>query len=58
VTFVVKESLAGSTAGIKTVHSVFSVINKNTQSGLLMSLTQVNTPVMEQKEEDHADHNT
>ncbi len=54
VTLMLKESLAGSTAGIKTVQPVFSV-NRNTYSGLLMSLMQVNTPVMEQREEDHAD---
>uniref|UniRef100_A0A672JYP0 Immunoglobulin subtype domain-containing protein n=1 Tax=Sinocyclocheilus grahami TaxID=75366 RepID=A0A672JYP0_SINGR len=50
VTLMVKESLAGSTAVIKTVQLMLSVINRNTHSGLLRSLTQVNTPVMEQRE--------
>ncbi|KAI2646128.1 Vacuolar protein sorting/targeting protein 10 [Labeo rohita] len=39
VTFMVKESLAGATAGIKKVQPVFSVIDRNTHSVLLMSLT-------------------
>ncbi len=56
VTLIPKESLAGSTAGIKMDQPVFSV-NRNTYSGLLMSLMQVNTPVMEQREEDH-EHQT
>ena len=58
VTLMVEESLAGSTDGIKTVHSTTPVNYRNTHSVLLLSLMQVNTPVMEQREEDHADHNT
>ncbi len=57
VTLMVEESLAGSTAGIKMVQSVFSVNYRNTHSVLSLSLTQVNTPVMEQREEDH-EHQT
>ncbi len=57
VTYMVKESLAGSTTGIKTVQAVFSVNYRNTHSVLLLSLTQVNTPVMEKRAEDH-EHQT
>ncbi len=57
VTLMVKESLAGSTAGIKMVQPLLSVNYRNTHSVLLLSLTQVNTPVMEQREEDH-EHQT
>uniref|UniRef100_A0A8C1LJU5 Ig-like domain-containing protein n=1 Tax=Cyprinus carpio TaxID=7962 RepID=A0A8C1LJU5_CYPCA len=39
VTLMVKESLAGSTAGIKMVQAVFSVNYRNTHSVLLLSLT-------------------
>ncbi len=55
VTLMVKESLAGSTAGIKMVQPLLSVNYRNTHSVLLLSLTQLNTPVMEQREEDHED---
>ncbi len=47
-----KDSLAGATDGIKKDQPVFSVIDRNTLSVLLLSLTQVNTPVMDLK--DHA----
>uniref|UniRef100_A0A673NHL4 Ig-like domain-containing protein n=1 Tax=Sinocyclocheilus rhinocerous TaxID=307959 RepID=A0A673NHL4_9TELE len=46
VTYMVRDSQVG----------VFSVNYRNTHSVLLLSLTQVNTPVMEQREEDHATH--
>ncbi len=49
-----KESLAGATDGIKMVQAVFSVNYRNTLSVLLLSLTQVNTPVMDLK--DHTGH--
>ncbi len=49
-----KESLAGDTDGIKKVQSMFSVNYRNTLSVLLLSLTQVNTPVMDQRQKDHA----
>ncbi len=42
-----KESLAGDTTGIKKDQSLFSAIDRNTLSVLLLSLTQVNTPVMD-----------
>ncbi len=58
VTYMVKKSLACSTAGIKTIQSMFSVNYRNTHSVMLLSLTQVNTPVMEKRVEDHADHGT
>ncbi len=51
VTYMLKESLAGATDGIKKIQEVFSVIDRNTHSVLLLSLTQVNTPVMDL--EDH-----
>ncbi len=51
-----KESLAGATDGIKKVQSLFSVNYRNTLSVLLLSLTQVNTPVMDQRPKDHAGH--
>ncbi len=56
VTYLLKESLAGSTAGIKTVQTMFSVKDRNSHSVLLLSLTQVNTSVMEQREDDHEHH--
>ncbi len=49
-----KESLAGATDGIKKDQPVFSVNYRNTLSVLLLSLTQVNTPVMDIK--DHTGH--
>ncbi len=54
VTYMLKESLAGDTTGIKKDQPVFSVIDRNTLSGLL--LTQVNTPVKDQRQKDHAGH--
>ncbi len=56
VTYMMKESLAGATDGIKKVQSLFSVNYRNTLSVLLLSLTQVNTPVMDQTQKDHAGH--
>ncbi len=56
VTLMMKESLAGSTAGIKTVQSMFLVI-RNTHFGLSECLTQENTPVMEERLKDH-EHQT
>ncbi len=52
VTYMMKESLSGDTDGIKKVQSLFSVIDRNTLSVLLLS--QVNTPVMDQTQKDHA----
>ncbi len=51
-----KESLAGATDGIKKVQSLFSVNYRNTLSVLLENLSQVNTPVMDQRQKDHAGH--
>ncbi len=48
-----KESLAGDTTGIKKDQPVFSVNYRNTLSVLLLSLTQVNTPVMDSTQKDH-----
>ncbi len=56
VIYMVEESLAGTTTGIKKIQEVFSVIDRNTHSVLLLSLTQVNTPVKDQRQEDHAGH--
>ncbi|XP_058601331.1 Fc receptor-like protein 3 [Onychostoma macrolepis] len=56
VTYILKESLAGATDGIKKVQPVFSVMDRNTHSVLLLSLTQVNTPVKDQRQKDHAGH--
>ncbi len=56
VTYMLKESLAGDTDGIKKDQPVFSVNYRNTLSGLLLILTQVNTPVMDQTQKDHAGH--
>ncbi len=47
-----KESLAGDTDGIKKDQQVFSAMDRNTLSVLLLSLTKVNTSVMDIK--DHA----
>ncbi len=47
VTYMVKESLAGGLCCIKKIQPVFSVFNRNTHSVLLVSLTQVNTIVMD-----------
>ncbi len=51
-----KESLAGATDGITKVQSLFSVNYRNTLSVLLLSLTQANTSVMDQRPKDHAGH--
>ncbi len=48
-----KELLAGATDGIKKVQSLFSVNYRNTLSVLLLLLTQVNTPVMDQRQNGH-----
>ncbi len=56
VTYMVEESLAGATDGIKKVQTEFSVMDRNTHSVLLLSLTQVNTPVKDQRQKDHAGH--
>ncbi len=56
VTYMMKESLAGDTDGIKKDQPVFSVNYRNTLSVLLLSLTQVNTPVKDQRPKDHAGH--
>ncbi len=56
VTYMLKESLAGDTDGIKKDQSLFSVNYRNTLSVLLLSLTQVNTAVMDQRQKDHAGH--
>ncbi len=56
VTYILKESLAGSNSGIKTVQATFSVKDRNSHSVLLLSLTQINTSVMEQRETDHEHH--
>ncbi len=56
VIYMVEESLAGTTTGIKKIQEVFSFIDKSTHSGLLLSLTQVNTTVKDQRQEDHAGH--
>ncbi len=50
VTYMLKESLAGDTDGIKKDQSLFSVMDRNTLSVLLLSLTQVNTTVMDLKD--------
>ncbi len=56
VTYMMKESLAGNTTGIKKVQSLFSVNYRNTLSVLLLSLMQVHTAVMDQTQKDHAGH--
>ncbi len=56
VTYMLKESLAGATDGIKKDQPEFSVNYRNTLSVLLLSLTQVHTTVMDQRQKDHAGH--
>ncbi len=42
VIYMMKESLAGATDGIKKIQEVLSVMDRNTHSVLLLSLTQMN----------------
>ncbi|XP_073721042.1 Fc receptor-like protein 5 [Misgurnus anguillicaudatus] len=51
-----EESAAGSTAGIKMIQTSSKIISSFTQSDLLLSLMQVNTPVEEQRPENHDTH--
>ncbi|KAF4088923.1 hypothetical protein AMELA_G00060300 [Ameiurus melas] len=54
VTYRMKRTLTGSTAGIKMV--LVSVVNRSTESVVLKHLMQVNTPVEEEREEAHTPH--